>query len=295
MKKNLEPRLERFLAILPWDELACQLNLETGMPETDIRSTLTTYANEAHVTLNMVGDSLSPGQRILEIGAGLCLFSLFLKSEGFEITALEPSRGGYGFFEQSRQAIAKQFPSLELPVLTCPAEALTPEKQGSFDIIFSNNVIEHIPDWEAALAAMSAILAIDGRMIHACPNYFVPYEPHYGIPVFRYWPSISKKLFLPADADPEIWDSLNFISYRQVRNFAGRRSLYLRFRQGLLYNVLMRMNTDPLFRERHKGPVAVIVSMLNATGAMRLLKHLPAAVSTPMIFELSSIPLQEQP
>ena len=265
------------------------------MPETDIRSTLTTYANEAHVTLNVVGDSLTPSQRILEVGAGLCLFSLFLKSEGFEITALEPSRGGYSFFEQARQAIAQQFPSLELPVLPCPAEALSPETHGSFDLIFSNNVIEHIPDWETALAAMSSALVTDGRMIHACPNYFVPYEPHYSIPVFRCYPSMSKRLFLPANADPEIWDSLNFISCRQVRKFAGQHGLNLHFRKELLYDALMRMNTDPLFRERHSGFVAAIVSMLNTIGALRLLKHLPAAVSTPMIFELSSIPLQEHP
>jgi len=289
MKEQLRPELEHFLSGLPCEELARRTGQRSGAPEAEIASMLTTYINEARVTLDVVGDELERGRRILEVGAGLCLFSLFLRQQGFDVTALEPSIGGFGAFEQAREAILERFPSPELPLLTCTAQDLDRQAHGGFDLIFSNNVVEHIPDWEEALAAMAEVLDEGGLMVHACPNYSVPYEPHYGIPVFRRLPGLSRRLFLPEEADTGVWDSLNFITATQVRRFARSRGLEFRFRPGLLHQAVSRIKSDPLFRQRHQGLVAGIAGMLDTIGLLRLLKYLPAGMATPMIFELCKI------
>jgi len=286
MKEQLRPKLQRFLETLPVDVLIRHIDRRTGAPVQEIESMLSTYMNETRATLDVIGDVLARDQRILEVGAGLCLFSLFLRQEGFDVTALEPSIGGFGAFEAMRETILEHFPSLGLPILTCSAQMLDRGAHGRFDLIFSNNVVEHIPDWEGALAAMAGVMGDHALMVHACPNYAVPYEPHYGIPVFRRFPKLSRRLFLSPDADTEIWDSLNFITFSQVRRLARSLGLSARFRSGLLYQAFARVTADPLFRQRHQGVVAGVAGMLDSIGALRLLKYLPAAMATPMIFEL---------
>ena len=280
----MKDRLDQFLRELPVQSLAYQAAETTGGDAPAIAQVLETFRNEAHATFELAVPHLQVGRRMLEVGAGLCLFSLFLKREGFDITALEPAMGGYTLFDTLRRLILALHQDVSLPMLTCPAGELAAARHGRFDLVFSNNVIEHIPDWQGALSAMLGVLAGGGCMLHACPNYSVPYEPHYGVPVLRRLPGLSKRCFLPGDADAEIWDSLNFISHRQVRSFARRHGLRISFRAGLIYQALARVQSDPLFRERHRGLVAAVADLLARTGLLRLLRYLPPAMSTPMVF-----------
>lgn len=283
---ELADRLDAFLTELPVQSIAGRAAEKTGGDAVHIGRILETFRNEARATLALVEGHLRPGLRLLEVGAGLCLFSVFLRREGYDITALEPAMGGYSLFDTLRRLILELHHDVELPMLTCPAGELDVAKHGRFDLVFSNNVIEHIPDWQGALVAMAGVLSGQGRMLHACPNYSVPYEPHYGVAVLRRMPKLSKRFFLPAGADAEIWDSLNFISHRQVRRFAHGHGFAVSFEAGLIYKALARMQSDPLFRERHKGPIASIADFLAKTGLLKLLRYLPSAMSTPMIFSL---------
>jgi len=282
----MKSRLDQFLAELPVQSIASLAAGATHRDAADIAQTIETFRNEARATFAVVAPHLRPETRLLEVGAGLCLFSLFLKQEGYKITALEPAMGGYSLFDTLRRRILELHHDVALPVLTCPAGALSASRHGRFDLVFSNNVIEHIPDWRGALAAMLGVLAEGGSMLHACPNYSVPYEPHYGVPVLRRLPGLSKRCFLPRGADAEIWDSLNFICHRQVRRFAGTHGYAVSFERGLIYQALARVQSDPLFRERHQGLVAWVADMLARTGLLKLLRYLPPAMSTPMIFSM---------
>lgn len=234
----------------------------------------------------MILADLDPEQRILEVGAGLCLTALFLKQQAFKITALEPALGGFGIFEHLRDVLLAHFSDLSLELLPLPAAELNPGRHGTFDLIFSNYVIEHIPDWRTAISSMASLLAHDGRMIHSAPNYTIPYEPHYGTPVFRHIPNLSRRLFLPNDADLGIWQSLNFITARQIRKFCRDNTLHCRFREALLYHAFMRIEEDPLFKQRHQGLAAKLGSLLIATGIVKLLRYIPATLATPMIVEI---------
>ncbi|WP_167631205.1 class I SAM-dependent methyltransferase [Mariprofundus ferrooxydans] len=248
---------------------------------------LETYANESRVTIELIAGHLQPHMRILEVGAGLCLTSLFLRQQGYHITALEPAIGGFDLFARIKQAMLEHYPGIDLQVMEKPAQQLNPTENGCFDLIFSNNVMEHIPDWPAALDAMATVLAEDGVMLHACPNYTVPYEPHYGVPVFRHFVTLSRLLFLRKTHDQGIWNSLNFITCRALSAHCNNHDLNCHFEKALLYKALKRIDDDPLFEERHKGAVASIARLIMRSGLGRLIRHIPPCLATPMVVEIN--------
>ena len=278
--------MEDFLQRIPFAEIAAAVAEQSGREAAAVEAMFETYANESRATLELIAGHLSPTERILEVGAGLCLTSLFLKQAGFQVVALEPAIGGFGIFELLKKEMLEHHHALGLVVLEKPAQELDPASDGRFDLIFSNNVLEHIPDWPAALGAMGTALEIGGRMLHACPNYTVPYEPHYGVPVFRHFPRLSRRLFL-GNRDSEIWDSLNFITGRNLRLYCNRNGLNCCFKEELLYLSLKRIETDPLFEERHQGLVANLARLLLRTGLARLLRHIPPTLATPMVVNIS--------
>lgn len=255
----------------------------------DVVELLATYANEARAALALVGPFLSKDERILEIGAGLCLLSFFLKQEGYDIVALEPATGGFDFFANLQKALSKHFHKIKLQIIHCRAEEITAEKEGWFNLIFSYNVLEHIPNPNKTLNALLGVMEKQGKMIHSCPNYFIPYEPHFRVPLCKIFPEMTKKLFgHRVKYNEAMWDSLNFITYFDVRKFARKHHLLLSFKHELLYQALSRLDNDPLFRQRQGNLLLItLFNFLKRAKLFTLIKHLPPALATPMVFIIS--------
>lgn len=296
---DLCSRLDAFLAALPVADIAADVAAAGGISQSEvvagsglksagIAGMLQNYVNETRAGFELVREHLDPERRMLEVGAGLCLLSLFLRREGFDVVALEPALAGHELFDLARRSILARFSDVDLTVLDCTAQELRVSEHGSFDLVFSNNVIEHIPDWQQAMQAMRGVLTGQGYMLHGCPNYTVPYEPHYGVPVFRRLPGLSRRLFLPKAADAGIWDSLNFITCAQIRRYCARNGLPCSFRKGLLYQAIRRVDEDALFRQRHQGVVAGLAGLLLRLGLGRMLKALPPGMATPMIVRIGT-------
>tara|TARA_B100000963_G_scaffold169373_1_gene147272 strand:- start:12328 stop:12984 length:657 start_codon:yes stop_codon:yes gene_type:complete len=62
-------------------------------------------------------------------------------------------------------------------------------KKKSFDIVFSNSVIEHLYNFENQKKIASEILRIGKKHIIQTPNKYFFIEPHYIFPFFQYLPS----------------------------------------------------------------------------------------------------------
>jgi len=180
---TIEQQLEEFINEIDVQKCAQEVATRIGDDISATQGKLSIYINEARASLELVKPYLDKNITILEIGAGLCAFSLFLKREGYNVTALEPAAGGFDFFEISKKVLHEQMGDLQLDVIEIKAEELINHTSGHFDLIFSCNVVEHIPDLEEALNGMLSVLAEDGVMVHSCPNYVVPYDPHFSIPV----------------------------------------------------------------------------------------------------------------
>ena len=285
---DLHQALADFQAKIPLEGIVQEICTRNPQftPE-EVRQKLNTYVQEMPIALRLVQPFLQPDQRILEVGAGLCLFSFFLKQQGYAIWALEPDLGGFGFFSDLRAALLKRYAALNLPLIPKPAEAVHPAAEGQFDLIFSLNVLEHIPRYREALCQLADVLTPRGLMVHSCPNYRIPYEPHFQIPVLKAWPKLSERLFSKRIAARRaLWESLNFISAGDLQRVARECHLQLKFQPSPLTQVFQRLQEGPVFAERHGRGWVRLTKALQATGLLFLLQRIPPTWSTPMTWVL---------
>ncbi len=100
---------------------------------------------------------LSPGARILEIGAGTGEQAAALQRRGFEVTAIEMGESGY--------AGDRIFPIIDYDGRTIPLP------DASVDIVFSSNVLEHVPDLARMHAEIRRVLHPSGYCVHVMPTH----------------------------------------------------------------------------------------------------------------------------
>ena len=274
--------LPAYVAQLTTPEFVGHLAARSGISEIDVRRRLDDYAGEVTVGVELLEGLIAPGQRILEVGAGVGLLSVWLIRRGASVVLLEVGAGGFDANRRLLDAVLEWFDVAPL-VLPLRAEELAAAEHGTFDLIFSVNVLEHIPALEQALASMLAVLAPGGTMRHTCANYAVPYDPHYELPLIPLAPHLTG-LLVPAIGRQEVWQSLNFITYGRVVRFCRAHGLKYEFEPGLLAKALRRMEEDAAFRRR-RGRLARLAHALLGTGPMTtLVARLPPRWATPMVF-----------
>lgn len=103
---------------------------------------------------------------ILENGCGLGLYLEHLAPFGGQLVGLE--------FDLERAREAK---SVTEGIVGAAGEDL-PFPPKSFDLIISNEVIEHVSDDRKALREMARTLKPGGRLVLFCPNRWYPFETH---------------------------------------------------------------------------------------------------------------------
>lgn len=104
--------------------------------------------------------------RLLENGCGIGLYLKYLHPLGCEVVGLE--------FDFQRALEAKLTSE---NVLGGAGEHL-PFPSDSFDLILSNEVIEHVENDQRSIREMVRTLVPGGRMIIFCPNRWYPVETH---------------------------------------------------------------------------------------------------------------------
>ncbi|MGI9350696.1 MAG: class I SAM-dependent methyltransferase [Rhizobiaceae bacterium] len=263
---------------------ACELSDES---EEFVQTSLDTYFSEMRFGYSFLNEHLPAGKlRILEVGAGLGLLSIYLHKHGHDVVALEPAGLSFGLFAVTKNLIWNGEKATLPDLLEKTAEQLDQESDGEFDFIFSINVMEHIEDIDMATDAILSVLKCSGICVNSCPNYLVPYEPHYAIPIVPFAPGMTKKIFLKKiQKQPDIWETLNFISLPKVRQIAKRNNASVEFEKALIYKSFKRLGEDEEFMSRHKdGLVGRMYRVLSLTRLLGLLKFLPPSLSTPMVF-----------
>lgn len=234
--------------------------------------------------LRLAADLLRPAGltadvRILEVGAGSGALTAFLRKQGACVVGVEPARNSYEGFDPIRLGLEADGYKPDLQALT--AADLDPAELGYFDFIFSVNVIEHFQPLDANLDGMARVLSPGGRMVHTCPNYRVPYEPHLRTPLVPGVPGVTGRL-RPALCKDPVWETLNWVTTRDIRRFASRHDLALSFQAGQLLRTMERLEYDPAFARRQ----ATLARLARVPGIKSALRMLPTTWSTPMTFDL---------
>lgn len=249
---------------------------------------LATFTNEAFCFAPIVTKNLKPGDRILEVGSGIGFLTSWLYLNGADISGLDPTSGPFDPFTEISRACAELVGRGHPEIFHVGAEELSSEKFGQFDLIYSFNVLEHVQNLEDAFAAMTNVLKPGGVMVHCCPNYTVPYEPHLGIPLVPFRPQLTDRIFRKTvRASQGIWDSLNFVTAGRIARLARQHGLRLSFDTSLMYDRVQRLWSDQEFSERHFNSRGVrnVLNVARKLGMIELLRYLPAGLSTPMLFQ----------
>jgi SAM-dependent methyltransferase len=80
-------------------------------------------------------------------------------------------------------------PPGDLQIETVTGDGCTlPYPDASFDIVFSNSVIEHVGDWNRQLAFAQEARRVGKQLWIQTPAYEFPIEPHYVAPCIQYLP-----------------------------------------------------------------------------------------------------------
>jgi len=248
---------------------------------------------EARFGLKLIHQHLKENMRVLEVGSGSGLLASFLASQNIEITALEPGLGGFSInvllSQELKKYLSTNSPNIQnnLTQIYIPSQELKAKEHGKFDLIYSINVLEHIPPLKSSLIGMYSVLKEEGVMVHTCPNYHIPYEPHLGIFLLPFIPQSTVFLF-PRLRRSGLWNSLNFITSTSLRNMCRLIGCEIKFQSGVMYDTFLRLDEDQAFKSR-QGNLTImgIYSFLKKIKIFNLIKYLPPDIQTPMIVSIS--------
>ena len=114
------------------------------------------------------------GKRILDIGCGIGMYSQKFKGEGAEVFGID--------IDKKNIERAKKLDSLVN--FLCSSAEKTPFEDNFFDIVFLNEVLEHVKDDKKALKEALRVVRPRGKIIIFAPNRLFPFETH-GIYLFN--------------------------------------------------------------------------------------------------------------
>jgi 2-polyprenyl-6-hydroxyphenyl methylase/3-demethylubiquinone-9 3-methyltransferase len=153
---------------------------------------------------------------VLDVGCGEGVFAHALREAGADVTGVEVAR------EPLRRA-RERYPGLELRLLD--GEARWPLQDGSFDLVWAGEVIEHVADTGACLGEIRRVLRPGGALLLSTPDHG---------PLTRARLAISSRAFAER-FDPRS-DHLRFYtrhSLRAVLELAGFERVEVRAAGGL--------------------------------------------------------------
>jgi len=106
-----------------------------------------------------------PIERVLDIGCGPGLFLKYCQDQGMDVIGLEPSEDAADFARQSG-----------VQVISGGYENFSSADLGTFDLIYSNGVLEHLPDPLSFLETCRDGLGENGQCFVSVSNDFNPIQ-----------------------------------------------------------------------------------------------------------------------
>ena len=250
----------------------------------EIIDPLRTYISEAKFFNNIIAPdvaNLISGSYVIEVGSGIGLLSLHLASLGFEVTAFEPQSSGFNQMNAMRSFISENWkPSAPQVEFREASLNQTTQLEKLADYIFAINVIEHLHNFEELITHAVKAKTPEATMRIVCPNYSIPYEPHFNIPII-FTKRITKFIFghkihnskIP-DSD-EFWGDLSWPTQKKLKKILKSKGWNVEFSRDATHEYLNRALSDSDFIVR-KG--RIIGSLFKLTSVLaKIVRFVPLA------------------
>lgn len=182
---------------------------------------------------------------LLDVGCGTGLFLNSMKLAGWKLTGLEPDE----------YARSKASSLLREQVL--PTSALFNLSEGSFDAITMWHVLEHVHQLHEYVSRLAKLLAINGKLIIAVPNYTSYDAGHfrenwaaYDVPrhLYHFSPASMKKLMkmhgLVVKRTKPMWFDSFYVSMLSEKYKTGRNNFISACWTGLVSNAITMVNRE---------------------------------------------------
>jgi SAM-dependent methyltransferase len=150
----------------------------------------------------------TPEMRILNVGATGAHLGLAEQFESFYKHRSRIVGGGISFAEA--QDYRHSFPGVEAVVFDGCA---LPFPDQSFDIVYSNAVLEHLPSPAHVERFAAEVQRVGKGWFVTTPNLWYPIEPHYHLPFVQ---------FLPEESQRKLVKALGKVPYENLRLFTKR-------------------------------------------------------------------------
>jgi hypothetical protein len=268
------------------DEKLIWSHMERLSPES--ASVLRAFIDEAFFFEKLMQsdlDELPNGSVIVEIGGGIGLLALLLAKRGYQLLVYEPGAAGFGQMSEFRQIIMDSWVG-ELPDVSWFDVELTKNdvvRGLKSRYVYAINVIEHVPNTSDFLGLVMNVVEKDGSFRFICPNYLIPFEPHFNFPTF-FSKTLTGKVMgkrirnSVIDRAEEFWNDLSWPTPRTLKRQISDLGCHSEFSRKALISYLERAGTSETFIAR-KGLVGRYVLRPCAKVGGSLASLLPVALS----------------
>jgi hypothetical protein len=214
--------------------------------------------------------SIPKGSPVVEIGSGVGLLSLYIASLGYKVYSFEPESSGFIDMLKMKELIQDCWEN-EIPDVKfvndfySESYLLGNEKVEYF---FAINVIEHIPDYAGLIHSVKKKMNSNSIFRIICPNYLIPYEPHFDIPIFVNKKStlflLRNKILNSGLSDPlEFWDDLSWPTPPKVKKAVIDSGMSVAFSRQTTKSYLERPVMDDSFKQRKNKLTFHVIKLIS--------------------------------
>ncbi len=225
-----------------------------------------TWINEAKFGFEYIRsycEELKAGSAVLEVGCGSGILMAMLSEvrASLRFEGIEPFGDGFKNLTELNSFLKDK----GLAIHNVGFEDYVSDAK--YDLIYLVNVFEHLDSWQHFLEFVERHLTDSGVCVVLCPNYNVPYESHFRIPILIN-KQITGKAFAKSIAAFEeknnchgLWDSLNFVKLSDVKKRTRDSRLSLTMNDKISEDLIDRIATDDEFRKRQRVVGSIGVAM----------------------------------
>jgi hypothetical protein len=250
-------KLETLLSTLPMSE----------------RLKIRTYIGEADFYYSILKSDLQgikKGATVVEIGSGTGLLSMYIASLGFKVYSFEPQSSGFTDMLKMKEILNHCWES-DFPVANFINDYYSDsyfKENEVIDYFLAVNVIEHIPNYGELIQDVKIKMNMNSVFRIICPNYLIPYEPHFDIPIIfnkKLTLILLRKKILSSDLSNSLafWDDLSWPTPSKVKRAVMDSRMSIDFSRQTTKSYLERPVMDDSFKQRKNKLTFQVIKLIS--------------------------------